>query len=53
MNDLITAFKELDHDNSGSLDLNELEKLLQKSGEEVTKEVISDLFKLLDVDGDG
>jgi len=43
----------LDADNSGSLERPEMKILLTRSGEEVTKELIDEIFSMLDQDGSG
>ena len=43
----------MDADNSGSLERPEMKILLTRSGEEVTKELIDEIFSMLDQDGSG
>merc|ERR1711907_13310 len=47
------AFRMFDEDDSGTLDHNEMTKILENMGERLDKQEIQDLIETVDVDGDG
>ena len=52
-NDSTQILRELDADHSGSVSPQELRVGLQKMGEQISDEVLAEIMKLLDGDGDG